>query len=102
MTTEKMYDLEQRTRDFSKSIIRLCKKIPKNVITITLINQLIRAATSIGANYQEANGASSKKDFRNKIFTCKKESKETEYWIELIIETITEIPLLCEEAEILR
>src|SRR3989344_9451591 len=102
MTTEKMYDLEQGTRDFSKSIIGLCKKIPKNVITIPLINQLIRAATSIGANYQEANGASSKKDFRNKIFTCKKESKETEYWLELIMEAISDVPKLCEECETLR
>jgi len=49
-----------------------------------MIKQLIRAATSIGANYMEANGASSKKDFKNKIYICKKEARETKYWLQLI------------------
>jgi len=52
-------------------------------MTIPIINQLIRCGTSIGANYWEANGASSKRDFNNKIFICKKESKETKYWLRL-------------------
>ena len=78
------YDLEERTAVFSEKIIALCKWCPKNIITIPIINQLIRAATSIGANYCEANGASSKKDFRNKIFICKKESRETKYWLRLL------------------
>lgn len=46
--------------------------------------QLLRAGTSIGANYCEANGASSEKDFRNKIFICKKESQETKYWLRIV------------------
>jgi four helix bundle protein len=66
------YDLEERTATFGERIIILCKNIPKDSVTIPIINQLIRSGTSIGANYMEANGASSKKDFRNKIFTCKK------------------------------
>jgi four helix bundle protein len=53
-------------------------------VTLPIINQLIRSGTSIGANYREANGASSRKDFQNKIFICKKEAKETFYWLELI------------------
>jgi len=80
---EKKYDLEQRTATFSNNLIVFCKSCPKNVITLPIINQLVRAGTSIGANYREANGASSKKDFQNKAFICKKESKETLYWLEL-------------------
>ena len=78
------YDLEERTTVFSENIIKLCKKSPKNIVTIPIIDQLIRCGTSIGANYTEANGASSKKDFNNKIFICKKESRETKYWLRLL------------------
>ncbi len=78
------YDLEERTTLFSEKLILTCKKCPKNIITIPIINQLIRCGTSIGANYCEANGASSKRDFNNKIFTCKKESRETKYWLRLL------------------
>jgi four helix bundle protein len=49
-----------------------------------MITQLLRSATSIGANYCEANNASSKKDFRNKIFICKKEAQETKYWLRIL------------------
>jgi four helix bundle protein len=80
----KKYDLEERTSLFGENIIDLCKIIPRNEIISTIIKQLIRSATSIGANYMEANGASSKKDFRNKIFICKKESQETKYWIRML------------------
>jgi len=62
------YDLEERTAVFSERLIDFYKKCPKTVITIPLIDQGIRSGTSIGANYREANGASSKKDFCNKIF----------------------------------
>lgn len=78
------YDLEDRTAVFSENVIRLCKNSLINVITNPIIGQLIRSATSIGANYCEANGASSKKDFRNKIFLCKKETMETKYWLRLL------------------
>lgn len=81
------YDLEERTALFSEAIIKFCKKAPKDITTIPLINQLIRSGTSIGANYCEANGASSKKDFKNKIFICKKEAKETKYWLRLVAAT---------------
>ncbi len=81
------YDLEERSVLFAEAVIEFCKKAPKHSITMPLINQLIRSATSIGANYCEANGASSKKDFKNKIFICKKEAKETKYWIRLLAKT---------------
>jgi len=86
-TKPSKYDLEERTSVFAENIINLCKKAPKTVITLPLIDQLIRSGTSIGANYCEANGASSKKDFKNKIFICKKEAKETKYWLRLLAKT---------------
>lgn len=78
------YDLEDRTERFSLEVIKFCKTLPQNTITRPLISQLIRAATSVGANYCEANGANSKKDFASKIYICKKESKEARYWLRLI------------------
>ena len=82
--TNKKYDLEERTAIFAENIVELCKKCPKNSVTIPIVDQLIRSGTSIGANYFEANGASSKKDFMNKIFICKKESRETKFWLRIL------------------
>lgn len=63
---QKKYDLEERTAKFSEKIINFAKKLPQNLITKSLISQLIRSGTSIGANYCEADEANSKKDFINK------------------------------------
>src|SRR3972149_3794846 len=82
----KSFDLEERTAIFGQNSIRFCKSIRPNEITRSLINQLIRSATSIGANYMEANGADSKNDFRAKISICKKESKETMHWLRMFAE----------------
>ena len=84
------YDLEERTAIFSENIIEFCKTIPITVITKPIINQLIRSGTSVGANYMEANGASSKKDFKNKIYICKKEISETKYWLRMITKALPE------------
>ena len=78
------YTLEERTAVFGENIIKLCKRLPENNITKPLINQLVRSRTSIGANYMEANGASSRGDFRNKIYICKKESQETKHWLRML------------------
>lgn len=87
------YNLETRTTDFSKELIAFLKSCPNSQIIAPLINQALRSGTSIGANYMEANGASSKKDFGNKVFICKKEGKETFYWLELIGEILESEPL---------
>ncbi|MCX6763242.1 MAG: four helix bundle protein [Candidatus Moranbacteria bacterium] len=81
------YNLEERTKKFSKEIIGFLIKIKKSRINENIIYQLIRSATSVGANYCEANAASSKKDFKNKIFICRKEIQETKYWLELLAES---------------
>lgn len=78
------YDLEERCAKFAEKIIDLCKRCPKNAVTLPIINQLVKSGTSIGANYMEANGASSKKDFNNKACICKKEGRETKYWLRLL------------------
>lgn len=83
---KRTYDLEDRTQIFANKVIMYCRTIQTTNISSILIGQLIRSATSIGANYCEANGASSKKDFKNKIYLCKKESKETKYWLYLLIQ----------------
>ncbi len=78
------YPLEERTGKFGEAIILLCKTLKQDNISAPVINQLVRSSTSIGANYMEANGASSKKDFQNKIYICKKESQETKYWLRML------------------
>ena len=80
----KKYDLQERTLKFSKNIILFLKTLPDNQINRPLVNQIIRSATSVGANYREADGAESKKDFKHKISICKKEAKETAYWLQVI------------------
>lgn len=78
------YDLEERTAKFGENIIEFAKKVPHNPVTLPLIGQLIRAGTSVGANYCEADNACSKKDFMNKISICEKESRETKHWLRMI------------------
>ena len=81
---DKSRELEERVAIFAETVICFCKLITKMDISKPLIVQLIRSATSIGANYCEANNASSRKDFKNKIYICKKEAQETKYWLRLI------------------
>ena len=78
------YNLENRTSKFSNLIIELCKHIVQDTITKPIISQLVKSGTSVGANYTEANNASSRNDFRNKIYICKKEISETKYWLRII------------------
>lgn len=84
MPAKYKYDLEERTTLFSEQIIRLSRSIETDLVSQSITGQLVRSATSIGANYAEANAASSKNDFRSKIYICKKEAKETLYWLRLL------------------
>ncbi len=96
--TKNKYDLEERTAVFGENIIHFVKKIPKKVETMSLISQLVRSGTSVGANYCEADDAESKQDFRHKIGICKKESRETKHWLRMVV---IAVPELKEEARIL-
>lgn len=82
--TPKIYDLEERTAKFGEDIIDFVKLLEKDEVNRPLISQIVRSATSIGANYMEADGAESKRDFQHKIALCKKESKETKHWLRMI------------------
>lgn len=80
--------LEERTVRFEEEIIKFAKKIPKNPITIPIIIQLVKAGTSVGANYGEADDTESGKDFKHKIGICKKEAKELNLIFNSIIKKI--------------
>jgi four helix bundle protein len=80
----KRYDLEERTENFAKEIITFVKEVPRSIANIEIVKQLVRSAGSIGANYIEANEALSKKDFLHRIKICRKEAKESRYWLNLI------------------
>jgi len=78
------FDLEERTAQFGEAVIKFAKALPKNSVTAPLISQVVRSGTSVGANYCEADDAVSKKDFKNKIGTCRKEARETKHWLRMI------------------
>ncbi|HPI67112.1 MAG TPA: four helix bundle protein [bacterium] len=80
------YNLEQRTTDFAKRTVRLCRELSKDEINRPLISQIIRSAGSIGANYREANDALGNKDFIHRMKIARKECKETLHWLEIIEE----------------
>ena len=84
VTNKSKYDLEERTAVFGERIIDFVKTLLDNVVNRELIRQLVKAGTSVGANYNEADGAESKKDFRHKIGICRKESKESRFWLRMI------------------
>ena len=81
----KKYDLEERTSLFAEKVRNFCLKLPKNVANAEYLSQLIRAGSSPGANYIEANESIGDKNFKMKIKTCRRESKESAYWLRLVI-----------------
>jgi four helix bundle protein len=82
------FDLEERTAALGEAVIEFCLGLPNNPVAAPVISQLVRAATSIGANYCEADDAESKKDFRHKIALCRKEARETKYWCRMIAKAV--------------
>ena len=80
----KTYDLEERTLKFAKAVRDFAREFPKDFTAYDDIKQLIRSSGSVGANYIEANNALSKKDFQMHAKICKKEAKESAYWLELL------------------
>ena len=78
------YDLEDRSREFARRVRAFVKKLPRTIANLEDIRQLVKASGSVGANYIEANEVLSKKDFTMRIKICRKESKESRYWIELV------------------
>jgi len=83
-------DLEERTSRFGEQVIGFARQIPINLVTQALISQLVRAATSIGANWCEADDAGSKKEFRYRISICKREARETKHWLQMIVAAVSD------------
>ena len=81
------YDLEERTFQFAKDVRLFIKTLPKTIANIEDVKQLVKSSGSVGANYREANEALSKKDFAMRIKICRKEAKESAYWLRVIVET---------------
>lgn len=86
--TERKYDLKERTLKLGRNLISICTRVPKSHINNPIVSQLVRSGTSIGANYSEADSASSKKDFINKLTIAHKEISETKYWLSILLEVV--------------
>ena len=87
------YDLEERTARFGEEVIKRCKQVKTDHITRPIVSQLIRSATSIGANYMEANGGESRNDFMHKCFICRKESNESRHFLRMLSVACMDIPV---------
>ncbi|MAF25540.1 four helix bundle protein [bacterium] len=81
---EKSYNLEERTAKFGEDVLDFIRKLPHDRAMDTLVRQIVRSATSVGANYCEANDAFTRKDFLHKISISRKESKESKHWLRMI------------------
>lgn len=82
------YDLEERTAVFGEQVIELCIELPTTPVSSPLITQFVKSATSVGANYCEADDAESKADFRHKIALCRKEARETKHWCRMLAKAL--------------
>jgi four helix bundle protein len=94
------YDLEERTACFGEMIVGFAKKIPRSPVNNRLIDQLVGAGTSVGANYCEADDGVSKPDFKHRIGTCRKEARETKFFLRMV--AVAEPDLKPEAREIWR
>ena len=92
------YDLAERTAVFAERVVQFARKLPCDPVTEPLISQIVRSSGSVGANYCEADDSVSKKEFRQKIGTCRKECRETKYWIRIIVAAV---PGIRDEARVL-
>jgi four helix bundle protein len=79
------FDLAERTAVFGEDAIRFVRGIRRDAVTMSLISQLVRATTSVGANYLEADEAGSKKEFRYRVSVCRREARESQYWLRMLV-----------------
>jgi len=89
--TKRVYDLEERTALFGEAIIDFTRTIPQDAVTNRIISQLVASATSVGANYVEADDAGSKKEFLKSIGTCRKEARETKHFLRMVVRAVPEL-----------
>jgi four helix bundle protein len=96
---KRVFDLEERTARFGEAVIDFARTIPQSAVTNRIIGQLVGAATSVGANYVEADDAVSKKEFLKNIGTCRKEARETKHFLRMAVRAAPELKT---QARILR
>lgn len=101
---KKIFDLGERTEKFGEAILDFAKTLPVTPVTEPLIGQLVRSGTSVGANYCEADDASTKKEFIYKVAICQREVKETKFWLKMVSKALpnTNTASLLNEAQELR
>lgn len=103
MPKDPKYNLEERTALFGENVIKLCQTLPKTNITNPLVNQLVKASTSVGANYCEADDAESKRDFKHKLGVSKKEARESKHLLRMMAVAVPsakeELRILWQEAK---
>ena len=78
------FDIQERTFEFAVQVVKLVNRLPRTVAGIEIGKQVVRSATSIGANVEEADAAESKRDFVHKMSIAHKEARETRYWLRII------------------
>ena len=88
---KRVYDLEERTARFGEGVIDFARRIPQDAVTNRIINQLVGAGTSVGANYVEADDAVSKKEFLKSIGTCKKETREVKHFLRMAVCAVSKL-----------
>jgi len=91
--TKPIYDLEERTARFEEAVIDFAKKIPRDSVTDRIVSQLVGAGTSVGANYVEADDSVSKKEFLKCVGTCKKEARETKFFLRMSVRAVPQLKL---------
>lgn len=79
------FDLTERSACFGENVIQFCLAIRLNAVNSPLVSQLVRSATSIGANYSEADESATRKEFLYRISLCKREAKETKHWLRMLV-----------------
>jgi four helix bundle protein len=89
--TKRVYDLKERTAPFGEALIDFARMIPQDAVTNRIVSQLAGAATSVGANYVEADDAVFKKGFLKSIGTCRKEARETKHFLQMIVRAVPEL-----------
>ena len=88
---KRRFDSEDRAARFGEAVIAFARRVPVEPVTECLVRQLVRAATSIGANYCEADDAGTKKEFRYRISICKRESRETKHWLRMMVAAVPDL-----------
>jgi four helix bundle protein len=87
---QKKFDLEERTARFGESVIRFARTLRSDMVSRPLVSQLVRAATSVGANYLEADDSGTRREFHYRISLCRREARETKHWLRMLVAAVPE------------